>query len=553
MLCLAVYLPGIMAIPPIDRDEARFAQASRQMFEAAALPPHERRDDFHDGGWAVPKVQDRPRLNKPPLIYWLQAASAWLLTAGDPLKDHIGMYRIPSVLGAIAAVMLTWRLARRMVDPRPAWLAAALLAVAPVVVIDAHQARADQVLLATVLATQACLWRIWKQTACLSPPRTCTRWAMAFWLCLGAAVLAKGPIGPMIAALTILVLCIARRQWAWTAALRPLPGVLILAAVIFPWVAMVAGNVGWANYLSIIYDETIGRGVSTREGHWGPPGYHTLLLAVLFWPGSLLTARALARAWRLARATNNVRSASPEPASPRIPAIQTRLASFARSRFAGRDAEVFCLAWIIPSWIVFELLNTKLPHYTLPMYPPIAILTARAILAHRESGPGATFSAADRLGFVAWWMIGLAISAATTAAIVVLAFIPQDSEPGRTPILAAITLSLATLAAVWRIRPTTKPQVAPRRLVVMVLAWVAVSGLFLTCPPPERFFAALDGAQKLILKRVRHKYRVVPLGACGQERHRSPDQFLDMAHILDRLCRQVVPAARPAGCALPAF
>jgi len=68
VLCLLVYIPGLWTIPPVDRDESRFAQASRQMLESGTLE-----------GWVVPMVQDRPRLNKPPLIYWLQAGSAYVL------------------------------------------------------------------------------------------------------------------------------------------------------------------------------------------------------------------------------------------------------------------------------------------------------------------------------------------------------------------------------------------------------------------------------------------------------------------------------------------
>jgi len=45
---------------------------------------------------------------------------------------------------------------------------------------------------------------------------------------------------------------------------------------------------------------------------------------------------------------------------------------------AGARAQ-FLLAWLIPSWIVFELVLTKLPHYVLPLYPAIAILTVGAL------------------------------------------------------------------------------------------------------------------------------------------------------------------------------
>src|SRR4051812_4644375 len=121
-ICLAVYLPGFTSIPVVDRDEARFAQASRQMLES--------------GDYVVPRVQGRPRLNKPPLIYWLQSASARAMTSGDAAKDAIWMYRVPSLLTAILAVLLTWAMGCSMFG-RPGtatigWMGAAILAVSPV-------------------------------------------------------------------------------------------------------------------------------------------------------------------------------------------------------------------------------------------------------------------------------------------------------------------------------------------------------------------------------------------------------------------------------------
>src|SRR6266699_6367779 len=60
-LCLLLYLPGIAAIPPLDRDEARFAQATRQMLET--------------GDFIRIRFQDESRNKKPIGIHWLQAAS----------------------------------------------------------------------------------------------------------------------------------------------------------------------------------------------------------------------------------------------------------------------------------------------------------------------------------------------------------------------------------------------------------------------------------------------------------------------------------------------
>jgi 4-amino-4-deoxy-L-arabinose transferase-like glycosyltransferase len=373
-LCLVVYLPGFCTIPPVDRDESRFAQASRQMFESVALPAAQRDPALHSGGLLIPMVQDRPRLNKPPLIYWLQAASAAVLTGGDPLRDTIWMYRVPTLIAAIVAVLLTWRIGSAMFGERVGIMGAAMLAVCPMLAWEAHQARSDMVLLAWTTGAMGVLWKVWegeirrdKETK-RGPG---LRWVVAFWLCIAGGVMTKGPITPMVAGLAALCLSIATRRWGWLLALRPALGVLVVAAAIGPWVAGVAQHVGWHEYWSRIYDETIGRSVSAKEGHWGPPGYHLVLLVVLFWPGSLLTGWSVLQAWR-------------------------------------RRAEgplLFCLAWVTPTWIVFEIVGTKLPHYVMPLYPALAILSAWGLDSLGER------TRSLRPGIVIWALAGAAIAA----------------------------------------------------------------------------------------------------------------------------------------------
>src|SRR5258707_12969563 len=89
-LCLFLYLPGISAIPPLDRDEARFAQATRQMLET--------------GDFLRIRFQDEARNKKPAGIYWLQAAAVSAFST--PESAAIWPYRLPSVVGALAAALL---------------------------------------------------------------------------------------------------------------------------------------------------------------------------------------------------------------------------------------------------------------------------------------------------------------------------------------------------------------------------------------------------------------------------------------------------------------
>src|SRR6202795_2499424 len=115
-LCgLLLFLPGFFNIPPIDRDEARFAQATKQMVETG---------DFVDI-----RFQDDVRYKKPVGIYWLQSAAVETATAlglpGAALR--IWVYRIPSLVGAIGAVLLTYWAGLAFVTRRGAVLAALMM------------------------------------------------------------------------------------------------------------------------------------------------------------------------------------------------------------------------------------------------------------------------------------------------------------------------------------------------------------------------------------------------------------------------------------------
>lgn len=345
---IAVYLPGFFTIPVVDRDEARFAQASRQMAESADL--------------VVPRVQGKLRLNKPPLIYWTQSACAWALSGGDLAHDAIWMYRTPSLLAAVGIALVTWRWGREMFDPRAAWLGAVLLTLCPIFWWEARQARADMVLVLWTTLSLWMLWRVWHS------PRGGLGAPILFWVFVGAGVMTKGPVTPMVCGLGVIALSAATGRWRWLWRLRPLAGLVVLGLWVLPWVAMVAREIGWETYFKTVLDETLGRSLEAKEGHSGPPLYHALAVWVLFWPGCIGLGAAAARVMGVG-----------------LP----RRARHARwwQRRVGRGAEVFLLSVLIPAWIVFELVSTKLPHYTMPLYPVLALLAARGVLwlgARRE-------------------------------------------------------------------------------------------------------------------------------------------------------------------------
>lgn len=448
LLCALAYLPGLWSIPPVDRDESRFAQASTQMLRSDSLE-----------GWVVPRVGDRPRLNKPPLIYWLQASSAAILGAPDERSERgtagvitggVWRFRVPSFMAAIASVLLTWRLARSIggMNGFTSWLAGAMLATSVIMLWDARQARADQLLLAVTTAAMWALWECWKRwnEGLATHGRGTVPWRLSvlFWVLVGVGVMTKGPITPLVALLTAVALAIMARDARWLRALRPFTGAGIVVGCALPWIFLVAREVGFSNYFSIVYEETIGRSASAAEGHWGPPGYHLFLLPVMFWPGSLFTALGLALLWR-------------------APAAQSRESWWTRLRHAD-PSTLFLTAWIVPAWIVFELISTKLPHYTLPIYPALAIVSARAVGALSAQDDGESLGqskAIARIGQALWVIIGIGITVAIP--IVLWRFAGVTASAGTMLLLGAAigaaTGMMATAALMLRRNEFRRAQV----------------------------------------------------------------------------------------------
>ena len=135
IVSLISFVPGLFAIPPIDRDEARFAQATKQMVET--------------GDYIDIRFQDETRYKKPVGIYWLQAG---VVKAGDMLGKRnahitIGLYRIPSLIGAIGAVLLTYWTALAFVSRRAALFAGLMLASSLVLGVEARLAKTDAIFL----------------------------------------------------------------------------------------------------------------------------------------------------------------------------------------------------------------------------------------------------------------------------------------------------------------------------------------------------------------------------------------------------------------------
>ncbi|MDB5481464.1 MAG: 4-amino-4-deoxy-L-arabinose transferase [Caulobacteraceae bacterium] len=327
LLAMIAGLPGVLAVPPLDRDESRFAEASAQMLET--------------GDFVSIHFQAAPRFKKPVGIYWLQAAAVKTLSQ---VEDRaIWAYRVPSLLGVmLAAGACVWG-AAAFLRPGNALVAGALMASSFMLSTEASIAATDAVLCGTTTLAMAALGRLY--LAERGGPPAGRRARPLFWGALALAILVKGPIAPMVVALTLAALSLWERRVSWVGRLGWGWGLIVLAAVLGPWALAITVATDGAFWGAAVGSDLAPKLTGEAEGHGAPPGYYLLLAPLLLFPATLLLPAGAVGAWRA----------------------------------RGEPAVRFALCWLIPSWLVFEAAPTKLVHYTLPLYGALAWLMARSL------------------------------------------------------------------------------------------------------------------------------------------------------------------------------
>jgi 4-amino-4-deoxy-L-arabinose transferase-like glycosyltransferase len=364
LIALVAALPGLVMLPTVDRDEARFAQASAQMLESG---------DFVSIGF-----QDAARSQTPVLIHWLQAASVMLVSA--PEARQIWAYRIPSLLGAmLAAAACAWG-AETVFGAVPGFIAGAILGASVLLSTEASLATTDAVLCGMVTLSMAAFARVY--AAARGEMVVGWRTKLLFWLGLALAILDKGPVAPMIVVLAGVALAIADRGAPWARSLGWTWGLLLICAIVGPWAMAITVRTDGGFWTGAIAGDLAGK-LTGGDGHFRPPGFHTLLAPVLIFPAAALLPAAAMEAWR-GHAATGVRVA---------------------------------LAWLVPAWLVFELLPTKLPHDVLPLYGALAWLAGYALTR-------------PLAGWTRWAGAGLSLVVGLGIAVVVILVSHRFGAPG---------------------------------------------------------------------------------------------------------------------------
>jgi 4-amino-4-deoxy-L-arabinose transferase-like glycosyltransferase len=408
-LCLFVLVFGVGGHPIYERSEGRYAWASRVMAQ--------------EGQWLVPRLAHQAHLTKPPLTYWMQAASITALGARE------WAVRLPSVIAGGITLLATWWATRRLYGRRPALLAAGLLSLMPLHVMISRIGITDGPLAMFWFGALGAGVLAWRE------PRLRPRWLVVFWLSVAGMMLTKGPAGLMPLASLGLWLALIGRGGDWRL-FRPWLGLPLALAPLTAWAIVVALHDPAA--LAVWQHETLGR-LQAGADHPQPFWYFLpVLLAGAF----------------------------PATGAMSLPGLNYRADRLPRLARRGSTRLFWAMAVIVPL-AVYSCITGKLASYMLPLCPPMAILAGLALdrwvglgegvrrhrppaiawtaLAMGLAAPCAAVVVAPRLWGVSWgWSV---LSTVPVAVAGVLVFASRNTTPARRG--AALLVLWFTLMQLW--------------------------------------------------------------------------------------------------------
>jgi 4-amino-4-deoxy-L-arabinose transferase-like glycosyltransferase len=332
---LRLWTLGTLALT--DNTEARYAGISWHMFRS--------------GDWITPRVylsgELMPFWAKPPLFFWLTSLSFQACGASEWAA------RLPNFLIAAGIVGLTVVFGRRLWGPRVGAIAGVVLASSGLFFVLAGSCILDM-----SLAGSICL-ALMSFALFADDPSHGRWWGRAFYFSLGLGCLAKGPVAVVLVGLTAGAWIVADRQWRLLRSLPWVSGMVILAAVAFPWYfAAERATPGFLHYF--LLNEHLLRYIRSEygdlygAGRTQPYGASWLMLLVTFLPWSPVFFTYAFNRWR----------------------NRDKAPSLPRDRWL-----MFALIWGLMPAVFFTLCRQILVTYLLPGFPGLAL--AAAVLLNR--------------------------------------------------------------------------------------------------------------------------------------------------------------------------
>ncbi|MDX2227020.1 MAG: glycosyltransferase family 39 protein [Verrucomicrobiae bacterium] len=329
-LTLLVLLPGSDTLPLIDRDEPRFAQATREMMER--------------GEWIIPYFNGEYRFDKPVLIYWMMRPFYNLMGVNELAA------RMPSILCTLALILVVFRMGRRFFDAVTGFAATFGLLTCLQIQIHGRSAVADMPM---VLAVTLSLWALYELL--IKPGATPDRkWFWVLYLSQGLGFLAKGPLTQVLPLVALLLYRFAlwRKPLPWKN-LRLHWGIPVIVLIMAAWGIPALIRTDGEFWRIGMGKHVVERGIGEINDRRTFVFYYfaTAFLSLCPW------IAFLGWGWRILR-----REWTP--------------------------LNVWLLSFLAAPYVIFSLYATRLPHYVLPGFAAFFLILAQGLKLRREDADG---------------------------------------------------------------------------------------------------------------------------------------------------------------------
>lgn len=326
LFCLLVLFANLGGPALFEPDEGRNAEKAREMLLI--------RD------WVTPHENFLPVLDKPVFFYWLIALCYKLFGFSE------WSARFPSALAGLGTVILIYLFVRDFLGPWEALWSGLILVTNLEFYALAHIVIFDMTL--TFFVTLSLCLFYWGSHAHTSARRK--MFLLLMYASMGAGTLVKGPIGLVLPGMVIFSYALLSRKRRFFRDLHLPLGSMIFILIVAPWYVWVEiRNPGYLRYF--LWEENFIRFLTPHFNRSEPWYYFLIVVTIGFIPWTVLVPLCVKARWR-------------RPAD---------------------EKTQFLALWTILPFIFFSLSNSKLPHYVLPIYPPLAILVGEAVASSLKS------------------------------------------------------------------------------------------------------------------------------------------------------------------------
>jgi len=310
--------------PLLDPDEGRYAEVPREMRESGDL--------------ITPHLDYVKFLLKPPLFYWMNVLSYSIFGENEFAA------RFPATLCGLLLILLTYHLGSVLLGRRAGLLAALILGASCGYFVCSRLCIIDIPLSLFMVAALGFF---------LAGSREEQRYRGAYfyllYVCMALSVLAKGLIGVILPGMIIFFFMLVARRWKLLREMRVLTGIPIFLLICVPWFVLVSQrNPEFLQFFFI--REHVSRFLTTIHGRSEPFGFFFPMFFLMMFPWSCFLPAIAAKLWRMRKS-------------------------------AIGDALLFLSLWAAVIFIFFSFSESTLPTYIIPIFPPVALLTAVAFSA----------------------------------------------------------------------------------------------------------------------------------------------------------------------------